>query len=99
MEHNSTFDLALTHFTDWVHKQALTRINNFYGPGEGLTYPGAQIEGNVTVKRGNRWTKVDVYTSGKYMVDKDGTIYTIKAYGVPNLRRRVGTIYDMKWQS
>jgi hypothetical protein len=30
--------------------------------------------------------------SGKYMVDLDGTIYGIKAYGVPHLGHRYGTL-------
>lgn len=46
----------------------------------------------VTVKPGKRWTKVDVGDSGKYVVDTDGTIYGIKAYGVPHFSHRFGTL-------
>ena len=46
----------------------------------------------VTVKPGKRWTKVDVGHSGKYVVDTDGTIYSIKAYGVPHFGHRFGTL-------
>jgi len=38
----------------------------------------------VDVRPGKRWIKVDCGGSGKYMVDTDGSIYGIKAYGVPH---------------
>lgn len=47
---------------------------------------------NVFIRPGKRWVKVDVGTSGKYMVDTDGTIYGIKAYGVPHPGHRFGTL-------
>ena len=41
---------------------------------------------------GRRWVRVDVGQSGSYMIDEDGTIYGIKAYGVPHLGHRYGTL-------
>ena len=41
---------------------------------------------------GKRWIRVDVGTSGRYMIDTDGKIYGIKAYGVPNKGRSYGTL-------
>lgn len=58
-------------------------------------------EGNLnnaktTVKPGKRWTKVNVGGSGRYMVDKDGAIYGIKAYGVPHFGHPFGTLENPK---
>ena len=41
---------------------------------------------------GRRWTRVDVGSSGRYMIDKDGTIYGVKAYGVPHKGHVYGTL-------
>jgi len=54
----------------------------------------------VSVKKGNKYTKVDVGSSGKYMIDKEGNIWGIKAYGV--IRRghyygTVDTIHSYYW--
>ena len=47
----------------------------------------------VTIKPGNKYTKVDVGSSGKYMVDlSDGAIYGIKAYGVIHKGHQYGTL-------
>ncbi|MDO8490836.1 MAG: hypothetical protein Q7T04_02330 [Dehalococcoidia bacterium] len=46
----------------------------------------------TTIKPGKRWTKVDVGSSGRYMVDMDGSIYGIKAYGVPHFGHPFGTL-------
>lgn len=50
-------------------------------------------ECTVTVKPSRKYTKVDVGTSGKYMVDNDtGEIFGIKAYGVIHRGHRYGTL-------
>ena len=46
----------------------------------------------VRVKPGAKYTKVDVGDSGKYMVDADGNIYGIKAYGVIHRGHHYGTL-------
>ena len=54
----------------------------------------------VSVKSGNKYTKVDVGGSGKYMVDKQGNIFGIKAYGVIHKGHFFGaldTIDDYSW--
>ena len=54
----------------------------------------------VRIKLGRRWTKIDVGTTGqmrgRYMVDQDGTIYGVKAYGVPHLGHRYGTLDEIE---
>ena len=41
---------------------------------------------------GRKWTRVDVGTSGRYMIDLEGRIFGIKAYGVPHLGHHYGTL-------
>ena len=47
----------------------------------------------ATVRPGKKYTKIDVGSSGKYMVDNaTGEIFGIKAYGVINRGHRYGTL-------
>jgi len=46
----------------------------------------------VSIKEGKKYTKVDVGTSGKYMIDKEGNIFGIKAYGVIHRGHCFGTL-------
>ena len=62
-----------------------------FGAKQKQQYPSLGEE-KVTIKQGTRWVKVDVGPSGKYMVDRDGSIYGIKGYGVPHLGHRYGTL-------
>ena len=47
---------------------------------------------NVSIKEGKRYTKIDVGGSGKYMVDENGNIFGIKAYGVIHKGHYFGTL-------
>lgn len=91
------FDLAIQNFVNWVENNQTYRFQNYYGKGKAIYYQGIEKEAKVTAKNGNRWIKVDVRTSGRFMIDKDGSIYCIKAYGVPNLHKKVGSIFDRQW--
>ena len=54
----------------------------------------------TSIKEGKKYTKVDVGSSGKYMIDKDGNIFGIKAYGVIHRGHHYGTldtINDYHW--
>lgn len=55
---------------------------------------GAQIESNrVKVTFGKKYARVDVGSSGRYMVDvTDGTIYGIKSYGQVHRQHRYGNL-------
>lgn len=49
--------------------------------------------GKTSIHLGKKWARVDVGSSGKYMVDiATGEIVGIKAYGVPHLGHRYGTL-------
>jgi len=53
----------------------------------------ANMANTITeIKPGRKWTKVNVGYSGKFMIDPDGRIFGIKAYGVPNYRHYFGTL-------
>lgn len=49
----------------------------------------------VSIEPGRKYTKIDVGTSGKFLVDQSGNIYGIKAYGVINLKKYYGTLETM----
>jgi len=44
------------------------------------------------IHQGRKWTRVDVGSSGRYMINPEGQIYGIKAYGVPHLGHYYGTL-------
>jgi len=44
------------------------------------------------IKSGRKWTKINVGRAGKFMINPDGYIFGVKAYGVPNLRHCYGTL-------
>jgi len=46
----------------------------------------------VSIKEGKKYTKVNVGHSGKYMVDSEGNIFGIKAYGVIHRGYYFGTL-------
>ena len=46
----------------------------------------------TSVKEGKKYTKIDIGGSGKYMVDTDGNIFGIKAYGVIHRGHQYGTL-------
>lgn len=51
------------------------------------------IHARVTIKPGNKYTKVDVGSSGKYMVEMaSGNIFGIKAYGQVHKGHWFGTV-------
>ena len=53
-----------------------------------LDHPGYRAH----VHHGRKYARVDFDTSGAYMVDQQGNIYGIKAYGVVNRAHHYGTL-------
>lgn len=52
------------------------------------------------IKEGKKYIKIDIGTSGKYMIDKHGDIFGIKAYGVIHKGHYFGnldTIHKYYW--
>ena len=53
----------------------------------------ANLKNTITsIKQGRKWTAINVGYSGKYMINPQGEIYGIKAYGVPHLGHYYGTL-------
>lgn len=68
------------------HKRAYMARNN-YGDHQFSSIAATQV------KIGKRWARVDVGESGKFMVEMaTEEIVGIKAYGVPHLGHRYGTL-------
>ena len=56
------------------------------------TDPGNEDDYEVSIRPGKKYTKVDVGSSGKFMVDAKGNIFGIKGYGVVNKKKHYGTL-------
>lgn len=54
--------------------------------------PANMANAKTSIKAGRKWTKVDIGSSGKFMIDPDGRIFGIKAYGVPHYGKYYGTL-------
>ena len=46
----------------------------------------------IHIHQGKKWTRIDTATSGLFMINPEGQIYGIKAYGVPHLGHYHGTL-------
>ena len=68
---------TIKEFAELLEKEQIERLHN-----DGLACEANILNARVSIKPGKKYTKVDVGSSGKYMVDKDGNIFGIKAYGV-----------------
>ena len=73
-------------------------------PRKGYIHLDPDFECAVNVVPGTKYTKVDVGPrnnwSGKFMIDKNGNIFGIKAYGVIHRGKRYGaldTVDDYFW--
>lgn len=67
---------------------------------EGMTLDVHRPAWQVRVIPGRKFTKIDVGSSGKYMVDNGtGEIFGVKAYGVIHHGHRYGTLDTIdQWQ-
>lgn len=74
-------------FAELVEKQQIERLQK-----DNLGCNVNLFNAHTKVIKGNKYTKVNIGSSGKYMVDKEGSIYGIKAYGVVNKGRCYGTL-------
>lgn len=82
-------------FANLLEKEQLERLHT-----QGINYAGHEQSVKVSIKEGNKYFKIDVGTSGKYMIDSEGNIFGIKAYGVIHRGHQYGTletINDWYW--
>lgn len=78
-------------FADLVYRDRLETFSK-----KGFLYLDPDHECATRVVIGNKYTKVDVgprnQWSGKFMIDNNGNIFGIKAYGVINKKKCYGTL-------
>jgi len=72
-------------------KMLQTKVDKYYKE----TYPNIKI-GQVSVKPGRSYIKIDLGGSGKFMYDPiDGCLYFIKGYGVIDKKKNFGRLEDI----
>ena len=74
-------------FAELIEVQKIDRLKS-----QGLACEANIINSKVTVKEGKKYIKIDVGNSGFLMLDSEGNIFGIKAYGVINKKHFYGTI-------
>ena len=82
-------------FAELLEKQQIERLHE-----DELACEANIRNCKVTIKEGKKYTKVDIGSSGKYMIDREGNIFGIKGYGVIHRGHRFGsldTINDYNW--
>ncbi|HDY89894.1 MAG TPA: hypothetical protein ENH82_17470 [bacterium] len=79
--------MNIQEFAELVETQQLERLIKDH-PG----MPQPEFYCKTTIKPGKKYIKVDVGSSGKFMVDEHGNIWGIKAYGVIHKGHHYGTL-------
>lgn len=74
-------------FADLVEKQQIERLHK-----DNMDCEVNIINSKVSIKPGKKYIKVNVGSSGKFMVDQEGNIFGIKAYGVIHRGHFYGTL-------
>lgn len=81
------YEEKLNAFAALVQKEQLLQLLR-----SNYSYEGNERDCRVELKTGRQYAKIDVGSSGKYMVDKNGNIFGIKAYGVVHKEHKYGTL-------
>jgi len=86
--------MTIQEFAELVERQQLDRMKQ-----EFPDYPPGQAEHDYKTKvvPGRKYTKVDVGTSGKFMIDAEGNIFGIKGYGVIHKGHRYGNLATVEF--
>ena len=88
----NNFDEKIERFAEMVENQTKERYLQ-----QGYTVCVEHGNHKTSIKPGKKYTKVDVYTSGKYMVvNETGEIFGIKAYGVIHRGHYYGTLDEIE---
>ena len=74
-------------FAELLEKQQIEQLEK-----DNVGCEAKRINHKVYIKPGKKYTKIDTGTSGKYMVDQEGNIFGIKAYGVIHRGHQYGTL-------
>ena len=85
-------DEKLKEFAELVEKHAIEDLYRM-----NVACEANIISSRTSIKPGKKYTKVDIGTSGRFMVENEsGKIYGIKAYGVIHRGHFYGTLDDFK---
>lgn len=91
-----TRDEKVVVFASWLEREQIRGLI-----ARGWACEANRLECVTKIKPGTKYTKVDVGTSGKYMIDNaTGEIFGIKGYGVIHRGHRFGTldtIHEWDW--
>lgn len=77
----------LQKFAELLEKDTIERLQK-----SGLGCEANILNARTRIKAGKKYTKIDQGSSGRYMVDQDGKIYGIKAYGKIHKGHYYGTL-------
>lgn len=80
-------NIKLKHFAELLEKQQIERLHK-----ANLACQCNIDNCKVTIKEGKKYIKVNVGSSGKYMIDDKGNIFGIKGYGVIHKGHYFGTL-------
>lgn len=80
-------DLRIQHLCDRITLDTQERLKR-----DGLACQCNLDNAICRYKDGKKYIKIDIGTSGRYMVDQEGNIYGIKAYGVIHRGHYFGTL-------
>lgn len=83
--------MTVQEFAEHIEKQSKIQLMK-----HGLDCEANWKNAETHIHTGRKWTRVDVGSSGRYMIDPQGNIYGIKAYGVPHLGHSYGTLDNPK---
>ena len=75
-------------FADIVTEQQRSELKKNYP----VIFENTPGYNDTKVIHGKKYSKVDVGSSGKYMIDAEGKIFGIKAYGVIHRGHQYGTL-------
>lgn len=79
----------LEKFTEKLEKEQAKEVKSRF---PALNAEAVMRYSKVIVKPGRKYTKVDVGTSGKFMIDENENIFGIKGYGMINKKKQYGTL-------
>lgn len=80
-------------FAELIDQQSLEHFRRKFPKPEMSDVEFVQLfQLNASIRPGRKYTKVDVGTSGRYMVDGEGNIFGIKGYGNIHRGHRYGTL-------
>jgi len=80
--------LSIVDFAKLVEQQQIETAKKRWN----FSHPGWEESYHAKVIEGNKYTKVDIGSSGKFMIDKEGNIFGIKGYGQVNKKKQYGTL-------